>query len=79
MIGRQSLAMVAVGVAAGLVAAWKAAPAIRSLLYGVAPSDGVSLGAAAAFVMVVSALATAIPAGRATRVEPAAALRDERN
>jgi predicted permease len=78
MIGRQSLTMVTVGAAAGLVAAWEAAPAIRSLLYGVAPSDGVALGAAAAFVLVVSALATAIPAGRATRVEPAAALRDDR-
>jgi predicted permease len=79
MIGRQSLTMVAVGVAAGLAAAWEAAPAIRSLLYGVAPADGVSLGAAAGFVLLVSALATAIPASRATRVEPAAALRDERN
>jgi predicted permease len=79
MIGRQSLTMVAVGVAAGLAAAWELAPAIRSLLYGVAPADGVSLGAAAVFVMVVSAVATAIPAGRATRVEPASALRDERN
>jgi predicted permease len=78
MIGRQSLAMVALGTATGLAAAWEAAPAIRSLLYGVAPGDGVSLGAAAAFVLVVSALATAIPAGRATRVEPASALRDER-
>lgn len=78
MVGRQSLAMVALGVAAGTLAAWEAAPAIRSLLYGVAPSDAVSLGAAAGFVLVVSAIATAIPAGRATRVEPAAALRDER-
>jgi putative ABC transport system permease protein len=79
MIGRQALAMVAVGTVAGLAAAWELAPAIRSLLYGVAPSDGVSLGAAAAFVIAVSALGAAIPAGRATRVEPAAALRDERN
>jgi len=79
MIGRQALAMVALGVAAGLAAAWEAAPAIRSLLYGVAPADGVSLGAAAVFVLMVAALATAIPAGRATLVEPAAALRDERN
>jgi ABC-type antimicrobial peptide transport system permease subunit len=79
MIGRQAMTMAAVGVAAGLAAAWEAAPAIRSLLYGVAPADGLSLGGAAAFVMVISALATAIPAGRATRVQPASALRDERN
>jgi predicted permease len=79
MIGRQALAMVAAGVAAGLAAAWEAAPAIRSLLYGVTPSDGMSLGTAAAFVLLVAALATAIPAGRAARVEPASALRDEHN
>jgi len=79
MIGRQALAMVAAGAVCGLVAAWELAPAIQSLLYGVAPTDGVSLGAAAAFVMVVSALGAAIPAGQATRVAPAAALRDERN
>jgi len=78
MIGRQALTLAGWGVAAGLIAAWEAAPAIRSLLYGVTPSDGVSLGAAAAFVLLVTAVATAIPAARATRVEPASALRDER-
>jgi predicted lysophospholipase L1 biosynthesis ABC-type transport system permease subunit len=79
MIGRQALAMVAAGVAAGLAAAWEAAPAIRSLLYGVTPSDGMSLGTSAAFVLLVAALATAIPAGRAARVKPSSALRDEHN
>jgi putative ABC transport system permease protein len=79
MIGRQALAMVAVGIVTGLAATWAAAPAIRSLLYGVAPWDGMSLGAAAAFVLLISALATAIPAGRAMRVQPASALRDEHN
>ena len=79
MIGRQALALVTAGTAAGLAVAWVAAPAIRSLLYGVTPADGMSLATAAAFVLLVSALATAIPAGRATRVEPASALRDEHN
>ncbi len=76
IVSRHSLALVGLGVAAGLGAAWEAAPAIQSLLYGVAPTDGISLAASAAFVLLVSALATAIPAVRATRVEPASALRD---
>jgi predicted permease len=76
MVSHQSLALVVLGVAAGLGAAWETAPAIQSLLYEVAPTDGVSLAAAAMFVLLVSALATAIPAVRATRVEPASALRD---
>ena len=76
IVSWHSLALVALGVAAGVGAAWVAAPAIQSLLYGVAPTDGISLAASAAFVVLVSALATAIPAVRATRVEPASALRD---
>ena len=63
MIGRQSLLLVAIGVTAGLGAAWEAGPAIRSLLYVVTPSDGAAFGAAAGFVVTVSALATVIPRG----------------
>jgi len=77
MIGRQALTMVAVGVALGLLATLFAAPLIRSLLYAVAPSDPLSLTLAALFVVMVSAVATAIPLGRAARIEPAVALRQE--
>ena len=78
MIGRQALLLVAAGIAVGLFATWEVAPLVRSLLYGVTPNDGVSLAGAAAFVVVVSVVATALPATRATRVAPATALRDER-
>ena len=76
MVGLEALAMVALGVAAGLAGAWEAAPLVRSILYGVSPADGVSLAGAAAFVVAASLLATAIPAARATRVQPASALRE---
>jgi ABC-type antimicrobial peptide transport system permease subunit len=76
IVSRHSLALVALGVTAGLIAAWEAAPAIQSLLYGVTPTDGLSLAAAAVFVLLVSGIATAVPAVRATRVEPASALRE---
>jgi predicted permease len=77
MISQQALALVVVGLGIGLVAAWQAAPVLGSLLYGIAPSDKVSLLAAAAFVFFVSAVATAIPVVRAARVQPAYALREE--
>jgi hypothetical protein len=48
-----------------------------SLLYGVAPSDPRSFTAAAVFVALVAAVAIAIPVARATRIEPAAALRQD--
>ena len=53
------------------------AQGMRSLLYGVAPSDPASLAAAAAFVAVVAAIAIAITVARAIHIEPATALRQE--
>ena len=75
LVGRQALAMVIGGIVIGLGAAAGAAQWMRSLLYGVAPSDPSSLAAAAVFVALVAAVAVAIPVARATHIEPAAALR----
>ena len=75
MIGMQALAMVGMGVALGIGAALMVAPLIKSLLYGVAPSDSVSLCLAAMFVAAIAAAATAIPVMHATRIDPASALR----
>jgi ABC-type antimicrobial peptide transport system permease subunit len=77
LLGRQALAMVVGGVVLGLGASASAARWMRSLLYGVAPSDPRSLAAAAAFVALVAAVAIAIPVARATHIEPADALRHE--
>jgi putative ABC transport system permease protein len=77
LVGRQALVMVAGGMVLGLFAAAAAAQWMRSLLYGVASSDPGSLAAAAVFVTLVAAVAIAIPVARATRIEPAAALRQE--
>jgi predicted permease len=78
MIGGQTIAMAAAGIAVGLGVSFVAAPWIRSLLYGIAPADPISLATAALFVIAVSAAATAIPAARATRIQPAIALREEK-
>jgi ABC-type antimicrobial peptide transport system permease subunit len=77
-LGKRSLLLVVLGVAAGLGAAWEAAPAMQALLYGVAPADVRSMAMAAALVLAISALATAIPAARAAHIQPASALRDQR-
>lgn len=77
LVGRQALAMVIGGMVLGLGAAAAATQWMRSLLYGVAPSDPRSLAAAAVFVALVAAVAIAIPVARATLIEPAAALRQE--
>jgi putative ABC transport system permease protein len=78
LIGRQALGIVIGGVVLGLAAARIAAPLIASLLYGVAPQDLRSLGGAALAVLAMAAIAAAIPAMRAARINPAIALRDDR-
>ena len=77
MLARQTAVMAAIGLATGLTASLLFGRWVRSLLYGVAPSDPLSLLLAVALVLLVSAAATAIPAGRAAKVEPASALRQD--
>ena len=77
MLGLQAGGMVAGGVILGLGGALLAGRWARVLLYGVAPGDPLSLALAALFVALVSAAAIAIPTARATRVQPASALRQE--
>jgi predicted permease len=77
LISTRMMAMVVSGIAAGIGASLAASPWIGHLLYGVAPSDAGALSAAGIFVILVAAVAGAIPATRAIRVEPSVALRQE--
>ncbi len=77
MLGRQVLVMVAAGVVVGLAAALAAGRWVRMLLYGIEPLDPASLLFAVIVVALVSAAAAAIPASRASRVQPASALRQD--
>ena len=76
-IGGQALAMVAGGLAAGIAATFLAAPAVRSLLYGIAPHDGLTLCLTVVFLLLVAIAATAVPIVRALRIDAATALRQE--
>jgi putative ABC transport system permease protein len=68
---------VGLGLAAGMPLALVAAAAIRSYLFGVAPGDVVTLATACAVVITAALLAAYLPARRAPRVDPIAALRAE--
>ena len=62
---------------AGVMGAVLLSSLLESLLFGVPPRDALTLSAAALVLLVVTAIACVIPARRATRVDPAIALRLE--
>ena len=77
MVLKESLVLVALGLIIGVPAAWGAAHLISSQLFGLKPSDPVTLLTSALLLTVVAALAGYLPARRASRVNPLVALRYE--
>jgi putative ABC transport system permease protein len=73
----QGLGLVALGLGIGLLGAFAATRVMHSMLFGVSAYDPLSFAQAAALLIGVSALATALPARRAAGVDPAIALRSE--
>lgn len=77
LVLRQGALQVLVAVVAGSVLALGAGRALSSLLYRVSPADPLVLSASALVLGAAALLACYVPARRATRVNPMAALRDE--
>jgi len=67
--------LVLVGIAMGLPASWLATRAIRGLLFDVGSADPVTYAGVLAVLAGVAVLAGYVPARRATRIDPAIALR----
>jgi putative ABC transport system permease protein len=74
---RQALALSCIGMVVGLIAALVLMRAMRTLLFDVTPGDPVSFGIALVLLAGVAVLASYIPARRATKIDPLAALRYE--
>lgn len=71
------LGLVAIGTGIALPAAWALARLARAQLFEVSPADGISMALAAVTLAIVAALAGAVPARRATAINPIDALRNE--
>jgi putative ABC transport system permease protein len=69
--------VVAVGLALGVVGAVTSGKLVTSFLYGLTPTEPIVLGSAAALLCAVALFAGLIPALRASRVDPVAALRED--
>ncbi len=77
LILRGSLSVAGIGFAVGGLASIGAVRLLRSMLFGVAPFDPVSYGAAAAFLVLTALFSGLIPARRAAAIQPMQALRTE--
>ena len=77
MVLRETLALMAAGFALGLPMALAATRLTTSSLVGVSPGDPLTMAGATLVILVVGSGAGFIPARRASRIDPAAALRQE--
>jgi putative ABC transport system permease protein len=73
----EAMLLVLVGSSIGIVTAYLVGRGMETLLLGVGPADGVTLGAAVLLALIMAACGTMVPAIRALRVDPASALRAE--
>ena len=77
LILRQAGGLLAAGVLAGGITTLALARTVRSLLFGLEPYDTLTLMEAVLLLALVTAVASYVPAHRAARIEPLAAIREE--
>jgi putative ABC transport system permease protein len=77
LVVQNSLLLIGAGALCGLAAAVLLARSMAGVLYGIGPFDVPSFGAAALVLILAGVIASALPALRATRVDPMVALRDQ--
>ena len=77
MVIRDALVVVGIGAAIGLLASLGVGRVIRHLLHGAPPYDPVVYGTVTLVLVAMSVLAAAVPARRASHVNPIMALRSE--
>jgi ABC-type antimicrobial peptide transport system permease subunit len=77
MVLRQGAALTALGLALGLGGSLVLARVVRSMLYDVAPTDPVVYAGVLSLLALTALAACAVPARRAARVDPLAAIRAE--
>jgi predicted permease len=75
LVMREGLRLTIPGLVAGIAAALGAARLVSGMLFQVSPADPVTFAAAAMFLALVAAVASYLPAFRATRLDPMRALR----
>jgi ABC-type antimicrobial peptide transport system permease subunit len=77
LIVGQGLPLILAGILVGLAVSFGLTRLIRTLLYGVTPTDAFTFASVTALLVSIALLACWLPALRASRVDPLEALRHE--
>jgi predicted permease len=77
LVMRETLFLVAIGIAIGLPAALGATRLIKGFLFGLSVNDPLAIALAVPLMLAVAALAGYLPARRATKIDPMMVLRQE--
>ena len=73
----QGLKLAAIGVGVGLVGVFATTKLTESMVYGVSPTDPVTVAGGTLFLVAIGLQGSLLPAQRATRVDPILALRED--
>jgi ABC-type antimicrobial peptide transport system permease subunit len=77
MVVRAAVQLVVLGIALGLPAAWGASQWVKSMLFGLTPTDPETIAGSAFLLTVAALMAAYLPARRAATLDPMIALRHE--
>jgi ABC-type antimicrobial peptide transport system permease subunit len=77
LIVRHGLLLTGAGLAAGVILAWVGTRTMSTMLYGVAATDWPTFAGVLAVLTAVAVVACALPALRASRLDPMEVLRQE--
>jgi ABC-type antimicrobial peptide transport system permease subunit len=77
LVLRETLFLVAIGIAIGLPVALAATRLIKGFLFGLSANDPLTIALAVSLMLAVAALAAYLPARRATKIDPMMVLRQE--
>ncbi len=77
LVARDSAKLLVIGLTIGLAGGIGVGFAMKSMLFGMSPSDPLTIGSVVALLSMVTITATALPAWRAARIDPVIALRIE--
>lgn len=75
LVLRQGALWMAIGLAGGALGIYVVSRALRSLIFGIAPLDWLSIAAAVGALLIAATVALAVPVWRATRADPLSAMR----